>query len=118
MRTHAARFHVLLPPSMCLEDSSRHGLTFALHPFHSCMFATVSFDDYYDAEAAVRGRDGVMLEGARLRVEMSRGGGGGYGYDPDRRGGYDEPRAPPRTLRVRTLDGVDCSSRDWARSLC
>ena len=34
-------------------------------------YAFVSFDDYYDAEAAVRGRDGVMLEGQRLRVEMS-----------------------------------------------
>ena len=68
--------------------------------------STVCFDDYYDAEAAVRGRDGVMLEGARLRVEMSRGGrGAGPDRYDDRRGGggyYDDPppRAPPRNLRV------------------
>eukprot|EP00802_Teleaulax_amphioxeia_P010918 Tamp_10948.p1 GENE.Tamp_10948~~Tamp_10948.p1 ORF type:complete len:292 (+),score=77.30 Tamp_10948:54-878(+) len=78
-------------------------------------YAFVSFDDYYDAEAAVRGRDGVMLEGQRLRVEMSlmsrggRGGGGGYD-DRDRYGGRGggyggggyggpPPRAPPRNLR-------------------
>lgn len=56
-------------------------------------FAFVSFDDYYDAEAAVRGRDGVDLEGQRLRVEMSRGrgegGGGGGGYGGGGGGGYD-----------------------------
>jgi hypothetical protein len=67
----------------------------------------VSFDDYYDAEAAVRGRDGVMLEGARLRVEMSRGGRDRY---DDRRGGgyYDDPppRAPPRNLRVRYIKSM------------
>ena len=44
-----------------------------------------------------------MLEGGRLRVEMSRGGRDRY---DDRRGGggyYDNPppRDPPRNLRVR-----------------
>jgi arginine/serine-rich splicing factor 1/9 len=50
--------------------------------------------------------DGVQFEGARLRVEMSRGGDrggdrGGYGdRGPPRRDfGYDDRRGPPRGAR-------------------
>uniref|UniRef100_A0A7S0I1L9 RRM domain-containing protein n=1 Tax=Hanusia phi TaxID=3032 RepID=A0A7S0I1L9_9CRYP len=61
-------------------------------------FAFVEFDNLYDAEDAVRGRDGVMFEGARLRVEMSRGTAATYGYDK-RGGGGGAGKAPPRNLR-------------------
>lgn len=77
-------------------------------------FAFVSFEYYEDARDAVDGRDGVQFEGARLRVEMSRGGsdmrgppprgGGGRDYYDDRRGppprrGGGGGGAPPRDLR-------------------
>eukprot|EP00960_Hanusia_phi_P026197 746116-Hanusia_phi.AAC.2 len=42
--------------------------------------------------------DGVMFEGARLRVEMSRGTAATYGYDK-RGGGGGAGKAPPRNLR-------------------
>mmetsp|Transcript_16340 Transcript_16340/g.38941 ORF Transcript_16340/g.38941 Transcript_16340/m.38941 type:complete len:166 (+) Transcript_16340:713-1210(+) len=55
-------------------------------------FAFVSFENFNDAEDAIRGRDGVQFEGSRLRCELSRGSadqrGGGYGGD--RGGGYDD----------------------------
>jgi arginine/serine-rich splicing factor 1/9 len=35
-------------------------------------FAFVTFEHYQDAVDAIKGRDGVMFEGQRLRVEMSR----------------------------------------------
>jgi len=63
-------------------------------------FAFVSFERYEDAEDAIRGRDGVMFEGQRLRVEMSKGSAdvlgssGAYGA-PDRRD--DRYGSPPRT---------------------
>jgi arginine/serine-rich splicing factor 1/9 len=48
-------------------------------------FAFIAFDDYRDAQDAIRGRDGYNFDGNRLRVEFSKG---------DRRtaGGRDEPR--------------------------
>ncbi|EKX38933.1 hypothetical protein GUITHDRAFT_39633, partial [Guillardia theta CCMP2712] len=61
-------------------------------------FAFVEFDNLYDAEdagmCALPCTDGVMFEGARLRVEMSRGTAATYGYDKRGSG-----KAPPRNLR-------------------
>ena len=62
-------------------------------------FAFVTFEHYQDAIDAIKGRDGVMFEGQRLRVEMSRLTAEATGYS-----GYGVPaptpsRAPPRDLR-------------------
>lgn len=62
-------------------------------------FAFVYFEDIRDAEDAIRGRDGVQFEGARLRVEMSRGSSDAYGGDPRGGGGPPPRRPPPRDLR-------------------
>uniref|UniRef100_A0A0C3SJH4 RRM domain-containing protein n=1 Tax=Guillardia theta (strain CCMP2712) TaxID=905079 RepID=A0A0C3SJH4_GUITC len=72
-------------------------------------FAFVSFEYPEDAEDAVRGRaDGVMFEGQRLRVEMSRSSQDGYvewggswvGKEEDGgRASQAGNRAPPRDLR-------------------
>lgn len=36
-------------------------------------FAFISFDDYRDAEDAIRGRDGYNFDGYRLRCEFAKG---------------------------------------------
>jgi len=53
-------------------------------------FAFIAFEDYRDAEDAIRGRDGYNFDGYRLRVEFSKG---------DRRDGggrFDDRREPAR----------------------
>jgi len=53
-------------------------------------FAFITFEDYRDAEDAIRGRDGYNFDGCRLRVEFSKG---------DRRDGggrFDDRREPLR----------------------
>eukprot|EP00603_Paraphysomonas_imperforata_P011800 CAMPEP_0114458450 /NCGR_PEP_ID=MMETSP0104-20121206/4691_1 /TAXON_ID=37642 ORGANISM="Paraphysomonas imperforata, Strain PA2" /NCGR_SAMPLE_ID=MMETSP0104 /ASSEMBLY_ACC=CAM_ASM_000202 /LENGTH=246 /DNA_ID=CAMNT_0001631041 /DNA_START=1 /DNA_END=742 /DNA_ORIENTATION=- len=54
-------------------------------------FAFISFDDSRDADDAIRGRDGYMFDGNRLRVEYSKGSRGGRDDrrddDRGRRGG-------------------------------
>jgi arginine/serine-rich splicing factor 1/9 len=63
-------------------------------------FAFVTFEHQQDAVDAVRGRDGVLFEGQRLRVEMSRQSAEATGYT-----GHGAPppmqssRATPRDLR-------------------
>ncbi|VDL86932.1 unnamed protein product [Nippostrongylus brasiliensis] len=37
------------------------------------LYAFVEFEDYRDAEDAVRGRDGYDFDGCRIRVEFTRG---------------------------------------------
>ena len=65
-------------------------------------FAFIAFDDYRDAQDAIRGRDGYNFDGYRLRVEFSKGDRGRDGRDGrDRR---DE--APRRTGGRRTEYGV------------
>jgi len=64
-------------------------------------FAFVYFEDVRDAEDAIRGRDGVQFEGARLRVEMSRGSSDAYGGD---RGGGGGGRGPPPPRRPPARD--------------
>ncbi|PNX58332.1 pre-mRNA-splicing factor sf2, partial [Trifolium pratense] len=39
-------------------------------------YAFVEFEDYQDAEDAIRGRDGYDFDGHRLRVEAAHGGRG------------------------------------------
>eukprot|EP01036_Dinobryon_divergens_P029450 gene29450-38546_t len=50
-------------------------------------FAFITFEDYRDAEDAIRARDGYNYDGYRLRVEFAKG---------ERRGGFDDRREPPR----------------------
>lgn len=72
-------------------------------------FAFVVFDDYRDAEDAVHGRDGYLFDGARIRVEMARGGRGGDRGDRGDRGGYRDSRddrSRTRTGGKRTEFGV------------
>ena len=62
-------------------------------------FSFVTFEHYQDAIDAIKGRDGVMFEGQRLRVEMSLHSAEATGYS-----GYGVPsaapfRPPPRDLR-------------------
>lgn len=54
-------------------------------------FAFISFDDSRDADDAIRGRDGYMFDGNRLRVERSRGS----------RGGRDDRRNDDRGRQIR-----------------
>ena len=67
-------------------------------PVRPPAFAFVTFEHYQDAIDAIKGRDGVMFEGQRLRVEMSRLTAEATGYS-----GYGVPavpyRPPPRDLR-------------------
>ncbi|CAH9073829.1 unnamed protein product [Cuscuta epithymum] len=44
-------------------------------------YAFVEFEDRYDAEDAIRGRDGYIFDGCRLRVEIAHGGRGTSSYD-------------------------------------
>ena len=44
-------------------------------------FAFIAFDDYRDAQDAIRGRDGYNFDGYRLRCEFAKGD----------RGGTDQP---------------------------
>lgn len=71
-------------------------------------FAFVVFDDYRDAEDAIRGRDGYMFDGCRLRVEMAKADRGGPrdARGRDDRGGRDAPRASGKTGGRRTEFGV------------
>jgi splicing factor, arginine/serine-rich 1 len=56
-------------------------------------FAFVTFEHYQDAVDAIKGRDGVMFEGQRLRVEMSRQSTEATGYS-----GFGVPAAAPLRL--------------------
>jgi arginine/serine-rich splicing factor 1/9 len=88
-------------------------------------FAFVVFDDYRDAEDAIRARDGYMFDGARLRVEMSRGGRDrdrvrDSGRDGGRDGGRERDRDRGKTGGKRTDFGVvvsglprSCSSLNY-----
>ncbi|XGW13721.1 hypothetical protein V3C99_000215 [Haemonchus contortus] len=51
-------------------------------------FAFVEFEDSRDAEDAVRARDGYEFDGSRIRVEFTRGRGGGRGGFGGRGGGF------------------------------
>jgi arginine/serine-rich splicing factor 1/9 len=63
-------------------------------------FAFVVFDDYRDAEDAIRSRDGYMFDGFRLRVEMAKGDRRGGGRFDDRdRGGRGGARGGGATRR-------------------
>lgn len=62
-------------------------------------FAFVTFEHYNDAVDAIKGRDGVMFEGQRLRVEMSRQSAEATGYSGYGVPAGPPPRAPPRDLR-------------------
>ncbi|GFY94892.1 similar to SERINE-ARGININE PROTEIN 30 [Actinidia rufa] len=44
-------------------------------------YAFVEFEDYRDAEDAIRGRDGYDFDGHRLRVELAHGGRGSSSVD-------------------------------------
>ncbi|GMP40160.1 hypothetical protein CsSME_00010716 [Camellia sinensis var. sinensis] len=44
-------------------------------------YAFVEFEDYRDAEDAIRGRDGYNFDGNRLRVELAHGGRGSSSVD-------------------------------------
>jgi len=50
-------------------------------------FAFVTFDDHRDAEDAIYGRDGYSFDGARLRVEISKGDRAKFGGGDRDRGG-------------------------------
>lgn len=69
-------------------------------------FAFIVFDDSRDAQDAIRGRDGYSFDGARLRVEMSKGSRGDR--DRDRFSGRDRDRdeRPRKTGGRRTDFGV------------
>jgi arginine/serine-rich splicing factor 1/9 len=68
-------------------------------------FAFISYDDYRDAQDAVRGRDGYNFDGYRLRVEFSKGDRGG-----DRGGGRGGAAEPRRGGGRRTEWGVVVSN--------
>ncbi|EKX52221.1 hypothetical protein GUITHDRAFT_41825, partial [Guillardia theta CCMP2712] len=68
-------------------------------------FAFVSFEDYRDAEDAIRGRDGISFEGARLRCEMSRGNGP--------RGSRQQPRRDLRRSDYRVIVSNLPPSASW-----
>lgn len=87
-------------------------------------FAFLEFEDYRDAEDAVKGRDGYDISGNRIRVELHQskgrfpapssssggggggGGGGGASFGGRGRGGYVRGRGrggPPRRSDYRLL---------------
>lgn len=66
-------------------------------------FAFIAYDDYRDAQDAIRGRDNYNFDGYRLRVEFSKG-------DRDRRGGADDRRDGRKTGGRRTEYGVIVSN--------
>lgn len=66
-------------------------------------FAFIAFDDYRDAQDAIRGRDNYNFDGYRLRVEFSKG-------DRDRRGGADDRRDGRKTGGRRTEYGIVVSN--------
>lgn len=74
-------------------------------------FAFIAFEDYRDAEDAVRGRDGYQFDGQRLRCEMAkgerhRGGDGGRDGRDDRRDDRNQRPQQGRGGARRTDYGV------------
>jgi len=63
-------------------------------------FAFIEFESSYDADEAVKRRDGYDFDGYRLRVEIARGRGGGRDRDRGGRGGRGGGRgkAGPRRM--------------------